>query len=127
LIRKFNDLHQWVELNEPDSIATVGITNHGQELLGDVVFVELPSVGKRIAAQQVAVIIESVKVANEVHCAINGEVVEINDALIQYPDLINTSPESDGWLFKMKITNADDINKMMDEKAYNELISSQTL
>ncbi|HBM88192.1 MAG TPA: glycine cleavage system protein GcvH, partial [Rhodobiaceae bacterium] len=108
---------EWV-LIEGD-IATIGISNYAQEQLGDVVFVELPEVGREVAKGDEAAVVESVKAASEVYAPISGEIVETNDALDETPAKVNEDAEGAGWFVKMKLSDASELEELMDEAAYN--------
>ena len=116
---KYTPDHEW--LNVEGDVATVGITHHAQDALGDVVFVELPEVGKTFAAKDVAGVVESVKAAADVYMPVSGEITEVNEALRDDPALANSDPLGAGWFFKVKISNAAELNGLMDETAYGEL------
>ena len=109
--KKYTKEHEWVEIN--GDIATVGITNHAQESLGDIVFIDLPIVGKEVKSNDEICVIESVKAASDIYAPIDGEVVEINNNLSDDASLVNQDPENDGWIFKMKIPNSDQFNSLM--------------
>ena len=109
--KKYTKEHEWVEIN--GDIATVGITNHAQESLGDIVFIDLPPVGKEVKSNDEICVIESVKAASDIYAPIDGEVVEINNNLSDDASLVNQDPENDGWIFKMKISNSDQFNSLM--------------
>jgi glycine cleavage system H protein len=108
-------------LIENDS-ATVGITQHAQEQLGDLVFVQLPKPGTTLQAGSAAAVVESVKAASDVYAPINGEVIAINQALADNPALVNSDPMKAGWLFKLKVSDRAQLDKLMDEQAYKSLI-----
>ena len=108
--------HEWVELD--GDIGTVGITEYAQEQLGDIVFVELPDVGSVIDKGKDAAVVESVKAASDVYAPISGEIMETNEALEDDPALVNTSPEEDGWFFKMTIGDKSQFDGLMDQAAY---------
>ena len=115
--------HVWLstEGNAPlaaGSIVTVGITPHAQDTLGDIVFVELPEIGKKIAAKDVAGVVESVKAAADVYMPVTGEIVEVNEALRSDPALANSDPLGAGWFFKVKVSEGADRDDLMDESAY---------
>lgn len=112
---RFRDSHEWVDLTQ--SISPVGITDHAQAELTDVVFVDLPKLGVVKAGQQVCVI-ESVKAASDIYSPISGEIVEVNEALSANPALINTAPYTDGWIFKMKAADQAEASSLMDAAAY---------
>ena len=115
---KYTPDHEWVDTT--DGIATVGITVHAQDALGDVVFVDLPDVGKSFAAKEVAGVVESVKAAADVYAPVSGEVVEVNEALRADPSLANSAPEGEGWFFKMKITDPSQLDALLDKTAYDK-------
>jgi glycine cleavage system H protein len=117
---KYTPDHEWI-LIENDS-ATVGITQFAQEQLGDLVFVELPKLGMVLQASGVAAVVESVKAASEVYAPIGGEVVEVNQRVAEDPTLVNSDPTGTGWLFKMKIADKSQLDRLMDEPAYRALI-----
>jgi glycine cleavage system H protein len=116
MARYFTDEHEWIDV-EGDT-ATVGITDYAQGQLGDIVFVELPDVGTVIDKGKDAAVVESVKAASDVYAPISGEVMETNGALEDDPALVNTSPEEDGWFFKMSIGDTSQFDGLMDEAAY---------
>ena len=113
---KYTKSHEWVRV-DADGTVTVGITDHAQELLGDLVFVELPDVGKSLAAEQEAAVVESVKAASDVYTPIAGTVVEVNAAVPATPELINQDAYA-AWLFKLKPANAADVDGLLDAAAY---------
>jgi glycine cleavage system H protein len=117
---RFTDSHEWVRL-EGDS-ATVGITRYAAEALGDVVFVELPQMGRKVGAGAEAAVVESVKAASEVYAPVGGEVSEANSALEKAPATVNEDPEGAGWFFKLKGVAASDFTKLMTEAAYAEFV-----
>tara|TARA_B100001057_G_scaffold496024_1_gene596420 strand:- start:1096 stop:1482 length:387 start_codon:yes stop_codon:yes gene_type:complete len=114
---KFLESHEWARAEE-DGTVTVGISDHAQELLGDIVFVELPEVGKEISQSADVAIVESVKAASDVYSPISGEVTEINEALNDNPEIINASPYDDGWFFKIKPQDISEMEKLLDAGAY---------
>ena len=118
---KFTEDHEWVRL-EADGTATVGITLHAQDALGDVVFVELPGLGRTYAQKEVAGVVESVKAAADVYMPIAGEVVAVNDALVANPALANTDPQGAGWFFRVRPTELSQIDALMDQTAYDTLL-----
>ncbi len=113
---KYTEDHEWVRVE--GDIATVGITEHAQDALGDVVFVELPEVGKSYAQKDTAGVVESVKAAADVYMPVSGEVVEVNQALADDPSLANSDPMGAGWFFKLKLSDAAQVAALMDEAAY---------
>ena len=113
---KYTADHEWLQVE--GDIATVGITHHAQDALGDVVFVDLPAIGKAIAQKETAGVVESVKAAADVYMPVSGEVTEVNEALREDPSLANTDPQGAGWFFKVKLTDAAQMDALMDEGAY---------
>lgn len=113
--------HEWVRLE--GDIATVGISDHAQEELTDVVFVELPEVGRAVDAGDPTAVVESVKAASDIYAPIGGEIAEVNPDVEADPSLVNTDPYGKGWLFKLRVKNADDVSKLMDPAAYQAHIS----
>ncbi|MDX1704339.1 glycine cleavage system protein GcvH [Altererythrobacter ishigakiensis] len=118
--RFFTDEHEWIDV-EGDT-ATVGITDYAQEQLGDIVFVELPDVGTMLDKAGDAAVVESVKAASDVYAPISGEVTEANSALEDDPALVNTSPEEDGWFFRMTIGDKSELEGLMDDKGYKAFV-----
>lgn len=116
MARYFTDEHEWIDL-EGDT-ATVGITDYAQGQLGDIVFVELPEVGTMVEKGKDAAVVESVKAASDVYAPLSGEVVEVNENLDDDPALVNSSPEGDGWFFKMTVSDKSELEGLMDDKAY---------
>ncbi len=116
----FTDEHEW--LNVEGDIATVGITNHAQEQLGDLVFVELPDVGRTLEQGDDGIVVESVKAASDVYAPASGQVVEINEKLQEDAALVNAGAESDGWLYKIKLSNPAELDELLDLEAYKNLI-----
>ncbi len=114
--------HEWIRLE--GDVATIGISDHAQEQLGDIVFVELPEVGKKIAKGEEAAVVESVKAASEVFAPVSGEVVAVNDALSDSPGAVNEAAEGDGWIVKLKPDNATDLDALMDEVAYKAFLET---
>ncbi|ABD70731.1 glycine cleavage system H protein [Rhodoferax ferrireducens T118] len=113
---KYTPDHEWINID--GNIGTVGITAHAQDALGDVVFVDLPEVGKTYAQKDAAAVVESVKAAADVYMPANGEVVEVNEALRADPSLANSDPLGAGWFFKVKLANPADLDALMDETSY---------
>ncbi len=118
---KYTPDHEWVRL-EADGTATVGITTHAQDALGDVVFVELPAVGQSYAQKDAAGVVESVKAAADVYMPLSGEVVAGNDALVADPSLANSDPQGAGWFFRMRPSDAAEFDALLDEAAYQKLL-----
>jgi glycine cleavage system H protein len=118
---KFTAEHEWLKLE--GDIATVGITQHAADLLGDLVFVELPEVGAVLDKDAGAATVESVKAASDVYCPLDGEIVEVNPAVVADPTLANSDPQGAGWFFKLKLKNLADADALLDEAAYRNLIA----
>lgn len=114
---KYTKDHEWIDAD--GDIATIGITDYAQQALGDVVFVELPEVGANFIAGDEVAVVESVKAASEVYAPLDGEILEVNDALEGEPGLVNSAPTTDGWFFKMKLSDAAELDGLMDEDDYN--------
>ena len=117
---KYSKEHEWVRVE--GDVAVVGISDYAQAQLGDVVFVELPDVGKQVTKDGDAAVVESVKAASEVYAPLSGEVVEVNDALGDEPETVNSAPTSDGWFFKIRLGDASELDGLMDEAAYLEFV-----
>jgi glycine cleavage system H protein len=115
--------HEWVRLE--DGTATIGITNHAQEALGDLVFVELPEPGRELAAGEVAAVVESVKAASDVYCPLAGRVTEINQAIVDDPALVNRDPEASGWFFRIATSDSAGFAALMDAAAYKAFLESE--
>ena len=120
---KYTPDHEWLEVHA-DGTATVGITVHAQDALGDVVFVDLPEVGKTYAEKEVAGVVESVKAAADVYMPVDGEITEVNEALRDDPALANTDPLKAGWFFKVKLSNPGQLDALMDSTAYDALLKT---
>ncbi len=120
--RYYTDEHEWIDVE--GEIATVGITDYAQEQLGDIVFVELPAEGATFEKGDDAAVVESVKAASDVYAPISGEVVEVNGALEEEPALVNSDPEEDGWFFKLRVTDASELEGLMNEAAYKKFVAS---
>jgi len=114
---KYTPDHEWIKVDGETAI--VGITHHAQDALGDVVFVELPEVGKAFSAKDIAGVVESVKAAADVYMPVSGEVTEVNEALRADPSLANTDPLGAGWFFKVKLANPAELDALMDETSYS--------
>jgi len=117
---KFSKDHEWVRID--GDVATVGITDYAQTQLGDVVYVELPTVGKQVEQDKEAAIVESVKAASEVYAPLSGEVIAINDSLADAPGIVNEAPTAEGWFFKLRIKDAKQLDSLMDEAAYTAFV-----
>ena len=119
----FSPDHQWIAASDPQA-ATVGITTHAQDALGDVVFVDLPAIGRTLKKGEVAGVVESVKAAADVFAPVSGEIVEVNEALRADPSLANTDPLAAGWFFKMRLTDAGELTALLDADAYDQLVKN---
>jgi glycine cleavage system H protein len=119
---KYTEEHEWLDLD--GDVATVGITKHAVELLGDVVFVQLPEIGAKFAKGDGAAVVESVKAASDVYAPLDGEVVEVNKAVVNDPALVNADPEGQGWFFKLRLDDIKAMDGLMDDDAYQALVES---
>lgn len=122
-ITKYTEDHEWLAVHG-DGTATVGITVHAQDALGDVVFVDLPEVGKSYAPKEIAGVVESVKAAADVYMPVTGEIVEVNEALRADPALANSDPLGAGWFFKVKLAKPAELDALMDTTAYDDLLKT---
>jgi glycine cleavage system H protein len=113
--------HEWIRVD--DDLGTVGITDHAQNALSDVVFVDLPKVGAQATAGAVIAVIESVKAASDIYSPVTGEIVEVNSALVAKPELVNQDPYGGAWLFRLKIANAGELDKLLDAAGYKASIN----
>jgi glycine cleavage system H protein len=118
----FTREHEWIRV-EGDT-ATIGISNHAQEQLGDIVFAEVPEAGRRVSKGQEAAVVESVKAASDVYAPVSGEVIEGNQAVADDPALVNSDPEGQGWFFKVKLDNPGELDGLMDEAAYQDWVKT---
>ena len=117
---KFLSSHEWARV-ESDGTVTIGISDHAQDLLGDIVFVELPEVGQSIDAESDAAIVESVKAASDIYSPLSGEVIEINSALEDQPEIINSSPYEDGWFYKLNPSDMGELDNLLSPEDYNNV------
>jgi glycine cleavage system H protein len=120
---KYTDSHEWIR-NEPDGTVTIGITDHAQSALGDLVFVELPAVGRKLAAGEACAVVESVKAASDVYAPLAGEVVAINDALASSPELVNQDAYA-AWLFRMRPSDSNSLAGLLDAAAYTKTVGDE--
>lgn len=116
---KYAETHEWVRLEDNGEL-TVGITDHAQDLLGDLVFAELPEVGQRFSAKEACMLLESVKAASDIYMPVSGEIAAINTVLVDEPEVINQEPFNEGWLFKIQPDNATDIDGLLSAKDYEK-------
>ena len=120
---KYSKSHEWAR-DEGDGTVTVGITDHAQELLGDLVFVELPEVGTAVEAEGECAVVESVKAASDIYSPVSGEIVEINQALADAPEGINEDAYGGGWIFKVKMSNSAELEGLLDAAGYREIMQA---
>ena len=118
----FTKDHEWISVD--GDTATVGISNHAQEALGDIVFAEVPEAGRQVSKGQEAAVVESVKAASDVYAPVSGEVTEGNPAIADDPAIINRDPEGEGWFFKLRLTDPGELDGLMDEAAYRDFLAS---
>jgi len=118
----FTKEHEWISVD--GDTATVGISDHAQEQLGDIVFAEVPEAGRRLAKGQEAAVVESVKAASDIYAPVSGEVIEGNQAVADDPSLVNSDPEGQGWFFKLKLDNPGELDGLMDQAAYGNWVQT---
>ena len=118
---RYSESHTWSELLE-DDLVRVGITDHAQEELGDIVFIELPELERSYTSGEECAVIESVKTASDIYCPVTGEIVEVNDELSDGPEKINADPYGDGWIFIIRPDDPDELNDLMDASEYNDFL-----
>jgi len=119
---RYTKEHEWVRMD--GDIATVGITDYAQEALGDVVFVELPEIGRNVTADEACAVVESVKAASDVYAPLTGKVVETNQTIIDDPSIVNTDAEGEGWFFRIELDDVEAYDALMDETAYTEYLET---
>ena len=117
---KFKKSHEWVRV-EADGSVTIGISDHAQNLLGDIVFVELPEIGAQMSAEDEVAIVESVKAASDVYSPISGEIIEVNEVLLDNPEIINESPYHEGWFYKLQPGDSEEINELLSPEQYGDI------
>jgi glycine cleavage system H protein len=117
---RYSESHEWIEMHR--NVGTVGVTDYAQKELGDIVYVELPEVGKDVEAGDEVAVLESTKAAADIYAPVSGKIVEVNETLNQKPEEINDSPMEDGWLFKIELSNAKELDELMSKKEYMETI-----
>ena len=120
---KYTKEHEWISID--GDVGTIGISNFAQEQLGDVVFVDLPDIGKTVVPGDEAAIIESVKAASELYAPVSGDIIEVNSALNDAPDLVNSDPTGEGWFIKIRLSKVDELTALMDETAYSAFAAGQ--
>lgn len=116
---RYASSHEWIKVND-DGTATVGISDHAQDALGDIVFVELPEPNSTVNAKEEIAVVESVKAASDIYSPISGAVIAVNDALVDAPETVNSSPYENGWFFKVKVSDEAELAELMDAEAYSE-------
>ena len=121
---KYAATHEWISVNE-DGIVTVGISDHAQEALGDIVFVELPEGGANVNPKEEVAVVESVKAASDIYSPLTGEIVEVNEMLLDSPETVNASPYELGWFFKIRIENEAELDDLMNSETYSEFCDSE--
>lgn len=122
---KFTESHEWIEVGSGSDIATVGVTDFAQKELGDIVYVELPEIGKEVKAGSEAAVLESTKAAADVYAPASGVIVDVNKRLSSASELVNKAPESEGWIFKLKLTNPSELDRLLDANAYKAKLSAK--
>ena len=121
---KYASTHEWISVNE-DELVTVGISDHAQEALGDIVFVELPEAGASVNSKEEVAVVESVKAASDIYSPLTGEVVEINESLLDSPETVNASPYELGWFFKIRMENEAELDDLMNSESYSEYCDNE--
>lgn len=121
---KYTKSHEWVRI-EQDGSVTVGITDHAQDLMGDMVYIELPEADAELEASKDCAVVESVKAASDVYSPLTGKVTQTNNAIVDAPETVNKDPYGDGWMFRMQPGSEDELDKLLDAKAYEALVASE--
>lgn len=121
---KYTKEHEWVRDNG-DGTVTVGITDHAQDALGDLVFVELPEVGHRVESAETCAVVESVKAASDIYSPVDGEVTEVNDVLGDAPETINADPYGDGWIFRLQVSDTSQLDNLLDASSYQAAVEEE--
>ncbi|MGH8262551.1 MAG: glycine cleavage system protein GcvH [Steroidobacterales bacterium] len=121
---RYTKSHEWVRVL-PEGIAEIGISDHAQQALGDLVFVEVPESGRKVSSGDACAVVESVKAASDVYAPVSGEVVEGNSALAETPELINQDPYGSGWLMRIRLGNSGELDSLLEAKAYEELLAAE--
>ena len=117
---KYTESHEWIEVQDQEG--TIGVTDYAQQELGDIVYVELPEVGKTVEKGHEAVVLESTKAAADVYAPVTGKIIAVNEALRDNPELVNQSPQKEGWLFRVELTKNDELDSLLEEEAYAKFI-----
>jgi glycine cleavage system H protein len=121
---KYANSHEWARV-ESDGTVIVGITDHAQDALGDIVFIELPESGAEVEVGAEIAVVESVKAASDIYSPVSGEIIEVNSALEDEPELVNGSPYEDGWLFSVKVSSSEDFSSLLDAEGYQALVEDE--
>lgn len=121
---KYTTSHEWIKVNE-DGTATIGISDHAQDALGDIVFVELPEPGSQVSARDEVAVVESVKAASDIYAPVTGEIVAINETLVDVPETVNSDPYGDGWFFKIRPDDENELAELLDAEAYKEICDEE--
>ena len=121
--KKYSKNHEWISLN--DKIGTIGISDHAQESLGDIVFIDLPEVGKNVTSGSEVSVIESVKAASDIYSPVDGKIVEVNENLTSDPSIINKDPENEGWIFKILLSDISQVDNLMNYHSYKNLLKNE--
>lgn len=116
---KFTESHEWIEVNTGSVVATVGVSNYAQKELGEIVYVELPGINKEVRAGSEAAVLESTKAAADVYAPVSGIIIDVNKQLSSAPELVNRSPEKEGWIFKIRLSDQSELTKLMDAETYH--------
>jgi glycine cleavage system H protein len=122
---KYSKEHEWVAAEE--SVATIGITDHAQEQLGEIVYIELPSIGEKVSKDDPFGVVESVKAVSDIYAPVSGTVLEVNEDLAESPEVVNEDPYGDGWLIKVRISDPGDFDDLMDNEEYEQMIAREKL
>ena len=122
---KYTKSHEWVSIGDDGVSLTIGVTDHAQDLMGDMVYIELPEVGGSYGTGDDCAVVESVKAASDVYAPVSGDVTEVNEGLVDSPETLNSDPYGAGWLFKMTLGDKDGLDDLMDAAAYEELVASE--
>ncbi|KAL8574582.1 hypothetical protein ACOMHN_061582 [Nucella lapillus] len=124
----FTEKHEWIDFEKEKGVGTIGITDHAQEMLGEIVYVEISSEpATKVEEGESVGVVESVKAASDIYCPVGGEILSVNDKLKDEPQLVNKSPMDDGWLFKLRVDNPEEVEGLMTEEAYTSFLKEQEL
>jgi glycine cleavage system H protein len=120
---KYSKEHEWVAAEE--AVATIGITDHAQEQLGEIVYIELPAIGEKVSKDDPFGVVESVKAVSDIYAPVSGTVLEVNEDLAESPEVVNEDPYGDGWLIKVRVSDPDDLDDLMDNDEYEQMIARE--